>query len=331
LRGTFDADPGTKFKLAGGHMTDRVREILSWYQGENPGVLSNLARMLNHGCIGGSGKMVILPVDQGFEHGPARSFAPNPAGYDPRYHFRLAIDAGCNAYAAPLGFLEAGAAEFAGEIPLILKLNNSDTLAKVEPNPAVTGSVNDALRLGCAAIGFTIYPGSSERNNMYQELRELTAEAKAKGLAVVVWSYPRGAGLSKAGETAVDVSGYAAQIACQLGANIVKVKPPTEHIEQEEARKAFERANIPIATLPDRVRHVIQSAFNGRRIVIFSGGEAKTTEEVLAEIRGLAQGGAFGSIVGRNSFQRPKEEAISLLHEIMDIYTGAKILAGVNA
>src|SRR5581483_5389063 len=300
-------------------MTDRVREILSWYNGENPGVLTNLARMLNHGRIGGSGKMVILPVDQGFEHGPARSFAPNPDGYDPRYHFRLAIEAGCNAYAAPLGFLEAGAAEFAGQVPLILKLNNSDTLAKMEPCPAVTGSVDDALRLGCCAIGFTIYPGSSARNTMYEELRELTLEAKAKGLAVVVWSYPRGAGLSKAGETAVDVSAYAAQIAAQMGANVIKVKPPSEHIEQEEARKVFERCGIPMATLSDRVRHVVQSAFNGRRIVIFSGGEAKSTEEVLAEIRGIAQGGGFGSIVGRNSFQRPMQEGIALLHEIMDV------------
>lgn len=312
-------------------MTERVREILSWYAGENPGVLTNLARMLNHGRIGGSGKMVILPVDQGFEHGPARSFAANPGGYDPRYHFQLAIDAGCNAYAAPLGFLEAGAVEYAGEIPLILKLNNSDSLSKIEPCPAVTGSVDDALRLGCSAIGFTIYPGSSGRNAMYEELRELTVEAKAKGLAVVVWSYPRGSGLSKAGETAVDVSAYAAQIAAQLGANIIKVKAPSAHIELEEARKVFEREQIPVATLADRVRHVIQSAFNGRRIVIFSGGEAKSTEDVLTEIRGLAQGGGFGSIVGRNSFQRPKAEGIALLHEIMDIYTGAKILAGVNA
>ncbi|HEY8695515.1 MAG TPA: class I fructose-bisphosphate aldolase [Chloroflexota bacterium] len=312
-------------------MTERVREILSWYAGENPGVLTNLARMLNHGRIGGSGKMVILPVDQGFEHGPARSFAANPAGYDPRYHFQLAIDAGCNAYAAPLGFLEAGAAEYAGEVPLILKLNNSDSLSKVEPCSAVTGSVDDALHLGCSAIGFTIYPGSAARNTMYEELRELTAEAKAKGLAVVVWSYPRGSGLSKAGETAVDVAAYAAQIAAQLGANVIKVKAPSEHIELEEARKVFEREHIPVATLADRARHVVQSAFNGRRIVIFSGGEAKSTEDVLTEIRGLAQGGGFGSIVGRNSFQRPKAEAIALLHEIMDIYTGAKILAGVNA
>src|SRR5215218_5266261 len=112
--------------------TARVKEILSWYAGENPGVLANLARMMNTGRLAGTGKFVILPVDQGFEHGPARSFAQNPAGYDPRYHFELAIESGCNAYAAPLGFIEAAAADFAGRIPTILKVNNSDTLAKGE-------------------------------------------------------------------------------------------------------------------------------------------------------------------------------------------------------
>src|SRR6266404_652356 len=103
--------------------SERVKQILSWYASDNPGVLTNLARLLNHGTLAGTGRLVILPVDQGFEHGPARSFAPNAPGYDPDYHFTLAIAAGCNAYAAPLGFLEAGAAEFAGEIPLILKIN----------------------------------------------------------------------------------------------------------------------------------------------------------------------------------------------------------------
>jgi class I fructose-bisphosphate aldolase len=304
--------------------TKRVKEILGWYAGETPGTLANLARMMNQGRLAGTGKFVILPVDQGFEHGPARSFAPNPPAYDPRYHFELAIAAGCNAYAAPLGFLEAGAAEFAGDIPLILKLNNSDSLyGGKDPCPAVTGSVGDALRLGCAAIGFTIYPGSSARNEMYQQIRELSEEAKRVGLAVVIWSYPRGSGLSKQGETAVDVSAYAAQIACQLGAHIVKVKPPTEHIEQDEARKVYEKQRIPTGTLADRVRHVVQSAFGGRRIVIFSGGPAKDRAEILEEIRGLADGGAFGSIMGRNSFQRPKTEAIDLLHEVMDLFARA--------
>src|SRR5579862_6739484 len=243
-------------------MTDRVREILSWYQGENAGVLSNLARMLNHGRIGGSGKMVILPVDQGFEHGPARSFAPNPEGYDPDYHFQLAIDSGCNAYAAPLGFLEASADKFVGQIPMILKLNNSDTLAKMDqPISAVTGSVKDAVRLGCVAIGYTIYPGSGARNVMYEDLRELILEAKEHGLPTVVWAYPRGAGLSKEGEQAADVTAYAAQISCQLGAHIVKVKPPKDVIEQAEAKKVFEKYGIPTKTLAERVRHVVQSAF----------------------------------------------------------------------
>lgn len=305
-------------------MTERVREILSWYRWENPGVLTNLARLLNHGRLGGTGKLVILPVDQGFEHGPARSFAPNPAGYDPRYHFELAIEAGCNAYAAPLGFLEAGAAEFAGEVPLILKLNNSDTLyTGTDPCPAVTGSVADALRLGCVGIGFTIYPGSAARNEMYGQLRQLAEEAKRSGLAVVVWSYPRGSGLSKQGETAVDVVAYAAQIAAQLGAHLIKVKPPTAHIEQEAARKVYEKQGIPIETLADRVRHVVQSAFNGRRIVIFSGGEAKETRAILDEIRAIRDGGGFGSIIGRNSFQRPKAEALEFLRTVMDIYAGA--------
>ncbi len=303
------------------HTTARVKEILSWYPSDNPGTLTNIARLLTHGKLGGTGKLVILPVDQGFEHGPARSFAPNPPAYDPDYHFQLAIDAGCNAYAAPLGFLEAGAARFAGQIPLILKLNNSDTLAKMDqPCSAVTGSVKDALRLGCAAIGFTIYPGSGARNTMYQELRELIEEAKASGLAAVVWSYPRGAGISKDGETAVDVCGYAAQIAAQLGAHVIKVKPPKDFIEQAEAKKVFEKHAIPTKTLPDRVRHVVQSAFAGKRIVIFSGGEAKGTEDILAEVRGIREGGGFGSIMGRNSFQRPKAEALKLLDEVMKIY-----------
>jgi class I fructose-bisphosphate aldolase len=304
--------------------TSRVREILSWYPSDNPGTLTNVYRLLMHGRLAGTGKLVILPVDQGFEHGPARSFAPNPAGYDPEYHVQLAIDAGCNAYAAPLGFIEAVAGKYAGQIPLILKLNNSDTRSKGHsPESAVTGSVKDAVRLGCAAIGYTIYPGSATRNHQYENLRELGEEAKASGLAVVVWSYPRGEGITdKKGETAVDVAGYAAQIACQLGAHVVKVKPPGEFIYQPEAQKVFEKYNIPWKTLADRVRHVVQSAFNGKRILIFSGGEAKGTDEILTEIRGLRDGGAFGSIMGRNSFQRPRNEAIQLLRQVMDIYQG---------
>jgi class I fructose-bisphosphate aldolase len=303
-------------------MTSRVKEILSWYPSDSPGVKANLARMLMHGRLGGTGKLVILPVDQGFEHGPARSFAPNPEGYDPEYHINLAIEAGCNAYAAPLGFIEAVAGKYPGQIPLILKLNNSDSLSKLggAPISAVTASVMDAVRLGCAAIGYTIYPGSDARNEQLENLRELTLEAKELGLPVVTWSYPRGSGVSKEGETAVDIAAYAAQMAAQMGSHVIKVKPPKELVEHPEAKKVYEKYNIPIKTLPDRVRHVVQSAFGGKRIVIFSGGEAKGTEDVLAEIRGIKEGGGFGSIMGRNAFQRPKAEALKLLQQVMDIY-----------
>jgi class I fructose-bisphosphate aldolase len=301
-----------------------IDEILSWYNGQNPGVLTNLYRLLMHGRLGGTGKMVILPVDQGFEHGPARSFAPNPAGYDPHYHFKLAIEAGCNAYAAPLGFLEAGAADFAGQIPLILKLNSHDGLhGETEPLGAQTASVQDALRLGCVAVGYTIYPGTLERRLLYEQVRAIAEEAKQNGLVVVVWSYARGGDLAKEDETAIDVIAYCAQIAAQLGAHIVKVKLPSDHIAQEAARKVYEAQGVPIGTLAERVSHVVQSAFNGRRIVINSGGAAKGDEAVFDEIRAIRDGGGFGSIIGRNSFQRSWDNALKFLDTVMGIYEGS--------
>jgi class I fructose-bisphosphate aldolase len=302
--------------------TPRVKEILSWYAGSNPGTLTNLARLLTHGRLAGTGKLVILPVDQGFEHGPARSFGPNPPAYDPRYHFDLALAAGCNAYAAPLGFIEAGAAEYAGQIPLILKLNNHDVLhEETEPMGARTSSVHDALRLGCVGVGYTIYPGTVDRRFQYEELADLAAEAKSAGLVVVVWSYPRGGDLSKEGETGLDVTAYAAQIAAQLGAHIIKVKLPSAHLEQAAAAKVYQATNIPRDTLAERVQHIVQSSFAGRRIVIFSGGAMNESEEaLLEEAKAIRDGGGFGSIVGRNAFQRPKEKAIALLGGMMKIY-----------
>jgi len=306
-------------------MTHNVREILSWYGTDNPGVKTNLARILNHGILKGTGKCLILPVDQGFEHGPARSFAVNPPGYDPRYHFELAIESGCNAYAAPLGFLEAAAADFAGDIPLILKLNNHDVLHDdKDPLSAVTGTVRDALRLGCAAVGYTIYPGSAHCTVMYEQLRAIVEDAKGAGLAVVVWSYPRGSQLSKDGETALDVVAYAAHLAAQLGAHIVKVKLPTDHLEQAAAKKVYEAQQVPIKTLAERVRHVVQSTFNGRRIVIFSGGATKENDQaIFEEVRAIRDGGGFGSIMGRNSFQRKKPDALTFLDTIARIYAGS--------
>jgi class I fructose-bisphosphate aldolase len=305
-------------------ISSKVKKILACYESDNPGTKAKLAQIMMHGRLGGTGKMVILPVDQGFEHGPDRSFAVNPAAYDPHYHFQLAIDAGLNAYAAPLGMLEAGADTFAGAIPTILKINSSNCLhnAGTAPHQATTASVKDALRLGCSAIGFTIYPGSDAAFDMIEEIKELAEEAKSYGLAVVVWSYPRGGDLSKVGETAMDITTYAAHMAALIGAHIIKVKPPTPALENLEAIKVYEKVKIPVNTLEERVRHVMKATFNGRRIVIFSGGGAKSEEEVYSEIRALHNGGANGSIIGRNTFQRPREEALKMLDNIIKIYQG---------
>src|SRR5215475_8776960 len=302
-------------------ISERVKQILANYESDNPGTKANLARILMQGRLGGTGKMVILPVDQGFEHGPARSFAPNPAAYDPHYHFELALEAGLNAYAAPLGMIEAGAGTYAGQIPTILKVNSSNSLAK-EKDQAITGSVGDALRLGCSAIGFTIYPGSDYAFEMMQEIRELAEEAKSVGLAVVIWSYPRGEALSKEGETAIDICAYAAHMAALLGAHIIKVKPPTSFLEQPEAKKVYEKEKIDISTLSARIAHVMQSCFSGRRLVVFSGGAAKDLDGILNEAREIYKGGGTGLIIGRNSFQRKREDALKMLGEIIRVFQG---------
>ena len=302
-------------------ISQKVKRILANYESDNPGTKANLARILMHGRLGGTGRMIILPVDQGFEHGPVRSFAPNPDAYDPHYHFQLAVDAGLNAYAAPLGMIEAGADSFAGAIPTILKVNSSNSLARPK-DQAVTASVKDALRLGCAAIGFTIYPGSDDQFEMMEEIREMALEAKSNGLAVVMWSYPRGGDLTKEGETAMDVCAYAAHMAALLGAHIIKVKPPAQALYQDAAKKVYEAQKIDISSLDKRIAHVVQSCFNGRRIVVFSGGEAKGDEGIFAEAKAIHQGGGNGSIIGRNTFQRPRDKALELLGKLTEIYLG---------
>ncbi len=302
-------------------MTPTVKTILDKFESTSPAVKGNLARILMQGHLGGTGKLVILPVDQGFEHGPARSFAVNPSAYDPHYHWQLAIDAGLSAFAAPLGMIEAGAETFAGQMPTILKLNSSNSWA-TSIDQAVTGSVADAVRLGCAAIGFTIYPGSDKIFDMMEEIRALSEEAKAAGLATVIWSYPRGGDLSKDGELALDVGAYAAHMAALLGAHIIKTKLPTAHIEQKEAKPIYEKGDW--STQAKRVAHMIQASFAGRRINVFSGGAAKGEDAVFQDARDIRDGGGNGSIIGRNTFQRPRAEALAMLDRIVRIYKGAE-------
>jgi class I fructose-bisphosphate aldolase len=300
-------------------MTAAVKAILDRYEGTPPGVKANLSRILMQGRLGGTGKLIILPVDQGFEHGPGRSFAVNPAAYDPHYHYRLAIDAGLNAYAAPLGALEAGADTFAGQIPTILKINSSNSWA-TRKDQAVTAGIDDALRLGCSAVGFTIYPGSEDALDMIEEIRELSAEAKSVGIATVIWAYPRGGDLSKEGELALDVTSYGAHMAALLGAHVIKVKLPSAHIEQKDAHKAYEGSDW--SSQAERVRHVVKSCFDGRRMVVFSGGAAKGADAVFQDARDIRDGGGNGSIIGRNAFQRSREDALEMFDRLIRIYQG---------
>ena len=304
-------------------VTEQVRQILSWYEGETPGVRTNLVRLLMQGRLAGSGKLVILPVDQGYEHGPARSFALNPPAYDPHYLYELAIEAGLSAYAAPLGPLEQGADTYAGQVPTILKMNSANSLAGgTRYDQAVTASVKDALRLGCVGVGFTIYPGSEACYDQMEELRDIIREARSAGLVSVVWSYPRGGKVSKDGETALDIVAYAAHMAALMGAHVIKVKPPKAAIDLDAAKATYEKAKVPMETLKERIAHVVQACFAGKRLVVFSGGEAKGTEGLLEDIRQIRDGGGSGSIIGRNSFQRPHQQALELLDQVVKIYLG---------
>ena len=303
-------------------LSKSVLRVLKNYEGESPAIRTNIARLFMHGRLAGTGHLVILPVDQGFEHGPGRSFHMNPDAYDPHYHYKLAVQSGVSAFAAPLGMLEAGVDAFSAQVPLILKMNSSNTLIHKDsiPDQAMTATVQDALRLGCIGVGLTIYPGSDANLSMIQDIKEVIAEARSYGLMTVLWSYPRGRALSKEGETALDVVAYGAHMAALLGAHVIKVKLPSAHIELEANQKPYQ--NIPKSHVKDRVNHIVQSCFNGRRVVVFSGGEAKTVEEVLDESRAIYEGGGTGSIIGRNCFQRPYTEALGLLKAMQEIYLG---------
>ena len=299
--------------------SDKVKFILDQYENTNAGIKANLGRILMNGKLGGTGRLVILPVDQGHEHGPDKSFMVNPEAYDPIYHYKLAIEAGLSAYAAPLGFLEAGAETYAGQIPTILKINSSNSLSLIK-NQSKNGTVKEALRLGCAAVGFTIYPGSDYQYDMIEEFKEISIEASEFGLPSVLWSYPRGPNIDKDSETSIDTIAYAAHIAALLGAHVIKVKPPSSRVADSDLLKKYSNFLSNINSLSERIKHIKKSAFNSKKIVVFSGGNAKGTQEMLKEIEQIKNGGGNGSIIGRNTFQRPREEALKLFQSIIDIY-----------
>lgn len=296
-----------------------IHNITKNYRAENAGVRAKIWQLLHHGALSGTGHLLIYPIDQGFEHGPDRSFLPNPPAYDPEYHLQFAIDNGFSALAAPIGFLEnLSASSLWGQIPMILKINSSNALYKEKnPETVVYSSIKKALQLGCIGIGITIYPGSARFHQMLPEIKTLIQKAKNAGLLVVIWSYPRGENLTAKDETALDVISYATHITALLGAHIIKVKLPSEYI--------FDTKNLDITKMENdsrekRVRHVVRSAFAGKRMVIFSGGKHKMKDELTSEINAIKEGGGTGSIIGRNVFQRTQEDAQNLVKNILDVY-----------
>lgn len=295
-----------------------IDKILSNYESDNVKTLNNLSKLLNTGNLSGTGRMIIYPVDQGFEHGPDRSFSINPEAYDPHYHINFAVEAGMSAFAAPLGMIESGYKTFSNKIPFILKCNSSNSLTSIK-DQALTGSVKDALRLNCIGVGFTIYPGSEFNFKLIEQACNLFREAKESGLICVLWSYARGS-MTKKGETAINIISYAAHMASLCGAHIIKVKLPSSYLEEDSTKDCFIKNQIKIDNIVERVKLIKKSCFNGRRLVVFSGGEAKTDEELLNEVKAIHLGGGNGSIVGRNCFQRNKNDAIKLLNQMFSIY-----------
>ena len=300
--------------------TDSVKKILNNYSFQSVAARSKLFRILNTGILSGTGKMIISAVDQGFEHGADKSFAMNLSGYDPEYHYNFAVKNGFNALAGSVGFLETATANCPGMLPLVLKINSGNSLMHKDcsPTQAITASVDDAIRLGCDAIGMTIYPGSSQFLNMVTDLAEIIKEAKSKGLAVIIWSYARGEGILD--PMAVDVISYGAQMACQLGADIVKVKIPNAAVEKPEPKKLYAEYGIKFDTISDRIKIVINSCFSGKRMVIFSGGETKNDEQMIDDVSGIILCGGNGSIVGRNIFQRKEPDAQKLVANMIKLY-----------
>ncbi len=304
----------------------RMEEIFSWYRDINtPAQQKNLLRIFNHGRIGGTGKLMILPIDQILEHGPGRAFEPNPVMYDPLEQAQFAVDGGFNAYAAPLGSIERGFEVLARHnVPTILKVNSHTLMIPddANPKPSVHSWVDDAVRLGCEAVGFTLYPGSIHSNEMEQQAKELIADARKAGLVTVLWVYPRGEGLIKGQERAVDVIAYGVALGVSLGAHIVKVKLPLDGygIKSNQEMGIYNEVNTK--TLKNRVALVMKAAYNGHRIVIHSGGDFADAETLEEEIKALRDGGAFGTIMGRNAFQRPKVEALDLISDLQDILIG---------
>jgi class I fructose-bisphosphate aldolase len=283
--------------------------------GLSPGKKARLRRLLYHHGPGG-GTLLVLPIDQGLEHGPVDFFV-NPAALDPEYQFQLAKDGNFSAIALHIGLAEKYYHEFAGEVPLILKLNGKTSIPPDnEAFSALTGSVEDAVRLGADAVGYTVYVGSPAQDRDFDQFSEVREEADRFGMPVIVWAYPRGDSVAKrGGKESLYAVDYAARVALELGADIVKVNYPVRSEKDSQSPPPYNTLDL---TPEASFRKVVESA--GRALVLVSGGEKVGDAELLEKVRSSMHAGATGIIFGRNLWQRPRADALALTRQLHAIF-----------
>ena len=337
--------PGSISVVRGGNKgaVDKIEQMIQHaFAGKSERFKANVERLYQYGALAGTRRLVILPIDQATEHSPSRSHEIYPGMADKDHQIELAYRLGLSGYAALAGTIEFLAPRWSRKIPLIAKVNMSSAVGgnpKASQHSALIGNIEQLAKAGVAAIGYTIYPGSLEFNEQINELRQVIDEANKHDIPVITWAYPRGGErLTKAEyETALDVSIAAANMALEAGAAIVKVKPPSSIImDEKEEKELIKRYKGAPGTdkfvrvqldLPGRIEKMKQlGAWNGARDLIFSGGPAKGSEEVLREIADVAFGGGNGAIVGRNMFQRPVDEAADLGNKILALEKAGSLI-----
>jgi class I fructose-bisphosphate aldolase len=283
--------------------------------GLGPGKLTRLKRLLyTHGP--GGGTLLVLPIDQGLEHGPI-DFFPNPDALDPQYQYDLAHEGKFSAIALHIGLAEKYFHEYAGDVPLILKLNGKTTIpGDAQAFSPLTGTVEDAVRLGADAVGYTIYVGSPAQDRDFLQFLEVRKEAQRLGMPLIVWAYPRGEAVAKkGGKESLYAVDYAARVAHELGADVVKLNYPVASEKDAESPAPYNTLRLRPS---EAFRKVVQSA--GRSLVLVSGGEKIGDDQLLLKVRSSMDAGATGIIFGRNLWQRPKADALRLTREMHAIF-----------
>jgi fructose-bisphosphate aldolase, class I len=279
-----------------------------------PGKRTRLRRLLFE--FGpGNGTLMLLPIDQGIEHGP-RDFFPNPASKDPEYQFRLAAEAGYSALACQIGMAEKYYPDYAGQVPLILKVNGkTDVPPSDDAFSTTNSSVEDAVRLGADAVGYTLYVGSPRQDQDLLQLRQVRQDCDRYGMPLVIWAYPRGAALdAKGGQSTFYAIDYAARMAMEMGADVVKLNMPK--IDPEKDKLTPAPYNEMEVSQEEAIRQCVESA--GRALVVLSGGSKIDDEKLLEQTRFVMQAGGSGVIYGRNVWQREWSEALEIIEQIKE-------------